>query len=38
MLVYGEQQVAGSDEYEFEFRGADKAHWAHTMILTGMLR
>lgn len=28
---------AGSEEYEFEFRGADKAHEAHTLILTHML-
>lgn len=29
---------AGGDEYEFEFRGADKAHYAHNMILSLMLR
>jgi hypothetical protein len=28
----------GSDDYEFEFRGADKAHMAHRMILIGMLQ
>ena len=26
-----------SGEYEFEFRGADKAHLAHTMILSHMV-
>jgi hypothetical protein len=29
---------AGSEEYEFEVRGADEAHWALNMILSGMLR
>jgi hypothetical protein len=29
-------KVSG-DEFEFEFRGADKAHHAHNMILSGML-
>jgi len=29
---------AGSEEYEFDFRGADKAHYAHNMILTMMLK
>ena len=28
---------AGSEEYEFEFRGADKAHYAHNLILSMML-
>ncbi|MGN6033664.1 MAG: PH domain-containing protein [Thermomicrobiales bacterium] len=29
---------AGTEEFEFEFRGADKAHAAHTMILEMMIR
>lgn len=28
---------AGSDDFEFEFRGADKAHLAHHLILSHML-
>ena len=28
---------AGSEEYEFEFRGADKAHYAHNLILRHIL-
>lgn len=28
---------AGSEQFEFEFRGADKAHMAHDMILVGIL-
>lgn len=28
---------AGSDDFEFEFRGADKAHLAHHMILSHIL-
>jgi hypothetical protein len=30
--------TAGSESYEFEFRGADKAHHAHNMILSMMFR
>lgn len=29
---------AGTENYEFEFRGADKAHLAHNMILEMMVR
>lgn len=29
---------AGSESFEFEFRGADKAHMAHDLILGGMFR
>lgn len=28
---------AGTEEYEFEFRGADKAHYAHELILRRIL-
>ena len=30
--------TAGSEDYEFEFRGSDKAHVAHNMILEMMIR
>lgn len=30
--------TAGSEDYEFEFRGSDKAHIAHNMILEMMIR
>lgn len=29
--------AAGREEYELEFRGADKAHYAHNLILRHML-
>lgn len=28
----------GSESFEFEFRGSDKAHHAHNLILAGMLQ
>ena len=28
---------AGAEEFEFEFRGADKAHYAHNLILSHIL-
>jgi len=28
---------AGTETFEFEFRGADKAHYAHNLILTHIL-
>lgn len=39
--VFSSSKIAlksGTEEYEFEFRGADKAHYAHNMILTMMLK